>query len=259
MSKKRHEPPPKNEPSPERPPVSAKTSAKKSRVAGQGRGAALPWHPALRWLVSLLVVLHLLAVFVAPWDLSTGRALPPGYLVSHNQQFPLPESPAWQKPLVTRALRSFFEPYLDLTYLNNGYQFFAPDPPPGSHIIRWKVWDTAGAEIAQGQFPDLKEQWPRLFYHRHMMLAAQTGDMGEESGRGYARHLLRKHDGQTIRLEWVIHKLLSPSRVLEGTPLDLDSTYILLAEINETAAQPTASSGSIDDGELPPAIPRETR
>jgi len=248
MSKKKREPP--TEP----PSVATK---KKSRDPGQDKAAALPWHPALRWLVSLLVVLHLLAVFSAPWGLSTYKALPPGYRAVHNGQVPPPESTVWQEPVVVQALHQFFTPYLDLTYLNSGYQFFAPDPA-GSHLIRWKIWDADGTEIAQGKFPDLKEQWPRLFYHRHMMLADQTRDMGEESGRSYARHLLRVHGGKTIRSELVIHTLLSPEQVLQGTPLDAESTYIVLAEINEVAGgQPSPTTFSGSSGELPPAIPQE--
>ncbi|NOY29101.1 MAG: hypothetical protein GXP28_02665 [Planctomycetes bacterium] len=195
----------------------------------------LPWHPAWRWLVSLLLVLHLAAISVAPWNLSTDPALPPGYVAPTGSQ-PLPprDSTVWQQPVVPRGLHRFFNDYLNLAYLNHGYQFFAPDPA-GSNLIRYQVWDSGGAEISAGEFPNLDQQWPRLLYHRHMMLAAQTGDMGEQSGRLYARHLIRLHGGQTGRVEWILHKLLSPQQVLDETPLDAESTYVVLAEIRETA------------------------
>ena len=137
-----------------------------------------------------------------------------------------------------------------MAYLNHGYQFFAPDPA-GSNLIRYQVFDSGGAEIAAGQFPNLDEQWPRLLYHRHMMLAAQTGDMGEESGRRYARHLIQLYGGQSSRVEWILHKLLSPQQVIDETPLDADSTYVVLAEVRQTAN----SDSNPSVGELPVAIP----
>ena len=224
---------------------------KKSSRSSSG----VPWHPVWRWLISLLLILHLTAVFVAPWDLSTDPALPPGYVPPADAQgkpLPLPprDSTVWQQPVVPRKLREFFRHYLNLAYLNHGYQFFAPDPA-GSNLIRYHVYDSGGAEIAAGQFPDLDDQWPRLFYHRHMMLAAQTGEMGEESGRLYARHLMERHGGQSSRVEWVLHRLLSPQQVIDETPLDAESTYVVLAEIRETAG----STANPSVGELPVAIP----
>ncbi|TWU24467.1 hypothetical protein [Bythopirellula polymerisocia] len=197
------------------------------------------WHPAWRVLASVMVVLHVLAVFSAPWDLSTLAALPPGYQagtdsLGRQPQLPPLDSEVWQEPIVPRGLRRFFRHYLNLMYLNHGYEFFAPDPG-GSNIIRYTIRDSGGQTIAEGQFPDLEQEWPRLFYHRHLMLAAQTGDMGPESGRHYAQHLLKANGGQTIRLEWLIHALLSPQQVADGTPLDAPQTKLVLANIDETA------------------------
>jgi len=209
--------------------------AKPSKKSAPRAASGLPWHPAWRWLVSLLLVLHLAAISVAPWDLSTDPALPPGYVAPTGSQ-PLPprDSTVWQQPVVPQGLHRFFNDYLNLAYLNHGYQFFAPDPA-GSNLIRYQVWDSGGAEIAAGEFPHHDQQWPRLLYHRHMMLAAQTGDMGEQSGRLYAKHLINLHGGQTGRVEWILHKLLSPQQVLDETPLDAESTYVVLAEIRESA------------------------
>ncbi len=244
MAKKR----PENQDPVDSPPAKPKKLAKRA-------ASAVPWHPAWRWLVSILVVLHLTAVFVAPWDLSTDPALPPSYMAQNDSQgnpLPVPprESSVWQQPVVPRSLRGFFHHYLNLAYLNHGYQFFAPDPA-GSNLIRYQVWDSGGAELASGEFPNIDQQWPRLFYHRHMMLAAQTGEMGEQSGRLYAKHLIRRHEGKTGRVEWILHKLLSPQQVLDETPFDAPSTYLVLAEINETSAVALNSSSE----ELPIAIP----
>ncbi len=93
---------------------SLKKSAPSKRPALRA-ASGLPWHPAWRWLVSLLVVLHLVAIFVAPWDLSTEPALPPGYIAPTDAQ-PLPprDSTVWQQPVVPRGLHRFFNDYLNL-------------------------------------------------------------------------------------------------------------------------------------------------
>lgn len=183
-----------------------------------------------RTLVSLLVIVHLAAVFSAPWDLATGDALPPGYMPASGQsQLPPPTSTAWQSPLVPRTLRSFFRHYLNLMYLNHGYEFFAPDPA-GTHIIGYRV-STPDGKTVEGRFPDLKAQWPRLLYHRHMMLAEQTELMGPESGRHYADFLATRYGGPS-RIDWVIHLLLSPEQVQSGTPADAQQTYKVLATVS---------------------------
>lgn len=196
-------------------------------------GPELPWRPATRALVSLLVVFHLLAVFVAPWNLSTRAALPPGYTPGTDPSGrqlppPPPEDPLWQQPRLIRALADFFWHYQNLAYLNHGYEFFAPDPA-GTHLIRYRVARPDG-KVIEGHFPDLKTQWPRLFYHRHMMLAEQTAGMGEASGNHYAEHLARVHGGNA-HLEWVVHLLLSPEQVLGGKEPDSPDTYQILATV----------------------------
>jgi hypothetical protein len=47
-------------------------------------------------------------------------------------------------------------------YLDHGYFFFAPNPGP-SHLV--------GIRDQSVLFPDRKEQWPRLLYHRYFMLS----------------------------------------------------------------------------------------
>ena len=78
-----------------------------------------------------------------------------------------------------------------------------------------------------------------------LMLAAQTGDMGEESGRRFAQHLLRVHGGKTIRLEWIYHKLLSPQQVASEQQSDAASNYVVLATIQETAREPSGNEAPV--------------
>ncbi|MEM9660423.1 MAG: hypothetical protein AAF961_18830, partial [Planctomycetota bacterium] len=106
--------------------------------------------------------------------------------------------------------------YVNLLYINHGYEFFAPDPAP-SQLARFVLFDADGDEMATIVLPDIEKQRPRLFYHRHMMLAAQAEDprLGEfEAHRLYAQHLLRTHEGAArVRVERGLHLLLSPQQV----------------------------------------------
>jgi hypothetical protein len=122
----------------------------------------------------------------------------------------------------------FFRHYLNLIYMNHGYEFFAPDPG-GTHLISFRVTKPDGTTV-EGRFPDLEVQWPRLLYHRHMMLAEQTQMMGRASGQSYADHLATLHDGPS-RIDWMIHMLLSPQQVKDGTPLDDRSTYQVIESL----------------------------
>jgi hypothetical protein len=224
-------PPPQIPASKKRPNGQDSSTTARQREPRPSRSVSgLPWHGFWRTLVSLLIVVHLTAVFSAPWDLATGDALPPGYVPPAGQsELPPPGSTVWQEPLLPRTLRRFFSPYLNLLYLNHGYEFFAPDPS-GTHVIGYRVARPDGSTV-EGRFPDLKEQWPRLLYHRYMMLAEQTELMGRESGQHYADYLATRYGGPS-RMDWVIHLLLTPQQVLEGTPLDTQSTYKVLATVN---------------------------
>lgn len=236
MSKKR--PDYQQPPAQARPPQPKQPQPKPKRPA-----SGLPWHAAWRWLVSLLVIAHLAAVISAPWSLSTGDALPPGYIAPPGQpEVPEPNSSAWQKPLVPRTLHRFFRHYLNLVYMNHGYEFFAPDPG-GTHLVSYRVSKPDGTSV-EGRFPDLEAQWPRLLYHRHMMLAEQTQMMGRESGQSYADHLATLHGGPS-RIDWMIHMLLSPQQVKDGISLDDRSTYQVIESLDGQPRQATSGEGLI--------------
>lgn len=229
MAKKRQETSSSDQP-PEKP---VKKKPVKKRAAGE-----LPWHPAWRCLLSLLIVLHLAAVFSAPWALSTAPALPPGFdAMQPPQPLPPPNSPVWQQPVIARGMHQFFHHYLNLLYLNHGYEFFAPDPA-GTHVIDYEVTQAAG-EPVKGRIPSHDLHWPRLLYHRHMMLSEQTQmpAMGPQSGKHYAEHLATLYKGNS-KLGLKVHLLLPPHRVAEDTPLDAPSTFQLIGEVEGTPRQP---------------------
>ena len=216
----------------------------------------------VRWAISAALVLHLSAVFVAPWALTTPPATYPDYdaggtRIGDQNASPgadIPFQPA-QRPLVG-GLIGFFRPYLNFTYLNHGYQFFAPNPGE-SHVIRYTVYDDRGGVIEAGVFPDLRVHRPRLRYHRHFMLAEQSvglamenPQLGEASGTYLARHLLHRHGGAKVDLECLEHRLLSPEQVVAGARIDAPETYRTWAAIKVSA--PIRDARRAGD-QLPPA------
>lgn len=168
----------------------------------------------VRVVVSAILVWHIIAVFIAPMSVP-----PTSYLIMNIAQRPPMQ---W---------------YLDALYINHGYAFFAPDPGAG-RLVRWEVLDNQGRVIEQqkGEFPNKKEQWPRLWYHRHFMLADQAG-AGPEDERNpnfwarkyleaYARHILRRSEnGAAVRVRWIEHRPLDPKAAFDGAKLDDPSTY----------------------------------
>lgn len=163
---------------------------------------------AVRIGVSVILVWHLLAVFLAP------LSVPP------SSNF-----------IMDIAQGTYMQSYLDALYINHGYAFFAPDPGSG-RLIRWEILNPQGAVTKQGEFPNVKEHWPRLWYHRHFMLADQVGDgLDDDAWRrkyleAYGRHILRQSEGAAaVRVRWVEHRPLSPVDALKGMKLDDPSTF----------------------------------
>ena len=237
---------------PSNPPIAKPTKPKKpakAKSAPQKRAPGeLPWHLFWRCGVSLLIVLHLTALFCAPWNLLITRdALPPGYGLPLDAQgrlqpVPPPESPIWQEPIIPRRLHEFFHDYLNVLYLNHGYEFFAP-VPMGTHVIDYQVTQPNG-EVVAGRFPSLDEQWPRLFYNRHMMLTEQTQLQGSKSGRHYADYLATRYGGVS-HLQLKMHFVLSPYQVAKGTSPEDPSTYEVIKEVTgrpRPSAQPNSNT-----------------
>ena len=106
--------------------------------------------PLGKALVSGLLILHLMAVFTAPFSFASRVG---------NASSPFAD-----------GLMSVFRPYIDAMFLNHGYFFFAPNPGE-THLVRYRVQFADGREPVVGTFPDLKQHWPRLLYHRHFMMA----------------------------------------------------------------------------------------
>jgi len=148
--------------------------------------------------------------------------------------------------ITTDALRPVFRPYNGATYQGNSYKFFSPDPGP-SHLIRYELVNDKG-EKTTGTFPDRKEEWPRLFYHRHFMLtehlnqamappapddppppadwtAIKTPPEQLRLAQSYANHLMHKYNATSATLWLVRHSIPTPDQAIKGMKLTDPTLY----------------------------------
>lgn len=212
-------------------PGSAPDAAQPSSAAKSG-AASFPG----RWkiLVSVVVVVHLLAVVAEPMRFFS-------------------RSSRGTSPLVD-PLRWSLAPYIEFAYLNHGYFFFAPEPGP-SHLIECRL--KFGDEEGRLRFPDRKAQWPRLLYHRHFMLAEFLNQLHEvpvmedivgddpqllaewRANRqryemirdSMARHLCERYGAEAATLDRLEHRLPSSVEVLvDQLPLDDPRFYLVLPD-----------------------------
>ena len=156
----------------------------------------------MRRVVSLALLLHLVALVVAP------LAVPPCSQLSLK---------VW----------GVFRPYLEVMFLNHGYHFFAPDPGP-SHLVRYEM-RFADGHVEEGVFPNKTQHKPRLLYHRHFMLSEFLNNLAIDDGRpdlfhavtqSYAEHLRHRHGAESVTLHLRRHYLPSPAHVSSGKRLD---------------------------------------
>ena len=205
-------------------------------LGGAGRGDARrdgdkskPLSRRVRGVVSVLLVLHLVAIASAP----------------------LAMEPA---SLPAQKVFAVFRPYLDAAFLNHGYHFFAPEPGP-SHLIRYELTFSDG-RVESGVFPDPAEQMPRLNYHRHFMLSEFANRLAvndsqqpalHELSRSFARHLMNERDAESATLFLRRHYIPTPQQVREGMTLDAEELY----------AERPLGSFSLDDASLAAGSPNE--
>lgn len=153
------------------------------------------------WCLNLLIVLHLVAIFSAP----------------------LTVGPSSQ---TSRRVWDLFSPYLQALYLNHGFHYFAPEPG-SSNLVSWSVTREDGS-VVSGQFPNFQIH-PRLLYHRHFMLSEVLGnsdpELQSEIVKGFARNLLREHNGRSVSLSTVRHELSTMIRVRAGGKLTDPDLY----------------------------------
>lgn len=192
-----------------------------------------------RRLFSVLLFLHVAAIFIAPFTIATSPD--PGFA---------PGSP------FARVLMLTFQPYIDALFLDHGYAFFAPNPGP-PHLFKARLEFADGRPVEELTYPDLKRHWPRLLYHRHFMLSERLYDgfrppiappqMSEDpaqlvawrEARGnyeryyqslhaaYTRHLRERYGAERVSLIRIEHRLLYPDEVIaERRRIDAPELYI---------------------------------
>ena len=177
-----------------------------TELAAASPEVAAQWSPAVRRIISGLLLLHLTALVAGPASVA-------------------PSS------LLSQSLWHAYRPYLDLAYLNHGYHFFAPEPGP-SHLIRYEA-ELPDGRRRLGYFPDLKQHRPRLLYHRHFMLSEHLANLAADAPQdvvavysaSFARHLLKEHAATSIKLYLVRHDLPAAAAVQAGMALDDASLY----------------------------------
>ncbi len=150
----------------------------------------------MRWGVNLAVVLHFSAILAAAGSVG-----------------PTPD--------YVRAIWEFFHPYLQLLSLNQGYNFFAPEPGP-TNILDFEVTRGDGT-VVRSRLPD-HTKYPRLLYQRHLLLTEHIGiapiDDPRAYYRSYARHVCKKYGGSKVRVIRLFHYPLTMEMVKSGGRLD---------------------------------------
>ncbi|TWU41993.1 hypothetical protein [Novipirellula artificiosorum] len=210
----------------------------------------------LRVVLSLVVIFHLLAVVVPPLSFqANGR---------------LGRSPS------VESLMNLVRGYAQFLYLDRGYAFFAPDPGP-SHLIQAAISDAQG-NMTETIIPRLEDQWPRLRYHRHFMLAEflheiyqppgppaelaeispiearlweQSRSRYEHVRRSIVQHLESENPGQRVVIRRLEHVL--PGFVeMANDPIELSDPrlYRVLADQSLLSGETNEATGM-----LPEAIP----
>jgi hypothetical protein len=243
-------------------PPAEKKAAPAPKPKAPQKPSLWPWGPWFRTLVSLLIAFHITAVFSAPWFIQLSDvfepALPPGRVPrdAQGRVIPLAQLDPNQYPpvraVVPAAIAGPMSPfpliwhYANLLYINNGYDFFSPDPS-FSHLIRYEVRDAAGQTIAKGEWPNRQQQWPRLLYHRYMMLVDQSSGPGNANS-GWETHiadgLMEHYNGASVHMTMVRHNLLTAQEVIDGRRLIEDSTYEVISEMDRVRTLPQTDAAA---------------
>lgn len=157
-----------------------------------------------KWCGSVLLAVHVLAVFIAPASVG-------------------PSSTA------VRNTWSVLSPYLHLTNLNFGYHFFAPEPGPAT-LVEYVAIKEDGERI-WGRMPDRRTMFPRLLYHRYFMLTEFLGGMDPLDPmrpvliESYAQQIMKNHGASSVELKMITHRLSPRERVLLGADINDPDTF----------------------------------
>lgn len=217
-------------------------------------------NPKIRFAISFFVIGHLLAVIAPP--------------LSFQARGPLGPSP------VVATMLAPVEGYSQFLYIDRGYAFFAPDPGP-SHLFQAAITAKDGQRVER-MFPDRADQWPRLLYHRHFMLAEFLDEIYQPPGpppellavdrpqaeywirararyehvrRSVVKHLERQYPGRDVVIRRVEH-LLPDLVEYRRSPIALDDPQlyrvILDAPINMAGGENNLAAPAMPPEVVPP-------
>jgi hypothetical protein len=152
-----------------------------------------------------------------------------------------------QRSVLAGTFAGALQPYIQATFLENGYRFFAPEPGP-SHLIRYEMVFDDGSR-SKGFFPNRQEARPRLLYHRYFMMSEfmntleealqgaqrepnvppdqlrRLRELTEAYAQSYAKHLWREHRAREVKLYLRTHYVPRVQEVQNGTRLDDPALY----------------------------------
>ncbi|MCA9163222.1 MAG: hypothetical protein R3C99_03795 [Pirellulaceae bacterium] len=223
----------------------------------------------VKLFVSLLLAIHLLAVFVPPYRFAT-------------------RGPRGTAP-TAEGMFGLLKPYIDFTYLDHGYFFFAPNPG-ASHLMEVTVTpdnSDGDAKPITRRYPNRDQDWPRLLYHRHFMLSEwlnsgfapstppadilQSPEELEQWQRqrevyalirnSYERHLRHTYQSEQIQLDRIEHR---PPELPEfrdlGWRLDDERLYSVMPE-DRIPDEPALQGGRqpLPEIRIPLAPPTDSR
>jgi hypothetical protein len=157
----------------------------------------------LRYCINVWVVLHFTAIIAAAATIGPTS----DYVLA-----------TWQ----------IFRPYLQLLFLNHGFNFYAPEPS-SSMLMEFEAVRPDGSTVS-GKIPD-PSLWPRLLYQRQLLLTEHISIAPDDRRpwyRSYAHHLCRKHGASKVHLTLVNHVPMPMEMVRNGGRLDDPFTYTKL-------------------------------
>src|SRR5262245_9785766 len=170
-----------------------------------------------RWLVTILVIAHFLAIGAAVTSYS---------------------APNFPAPVLSVMASEPLQPYLQATFLNNAYRFFAPNP--GTPTVMWFRIQREDRSVRWDELPGtaegslVRESYQKrlnlsLLLSQHLSPDPQTGKlrfspMGEICLASVIRHLAHEHGDdkpvKSIGVYVVQHAVITPQQVRDGWKTD---------------------------------------
>ncbi len=160
------------------------------------------------------------------WAKRFGYVLVNCWLIMHVTAIITAPATVGPSSQTARNVWEFVGPYLQVTYLNHGFHYFAPQPG-SSNLVSWTVTLEDGT-TRTGRRRSGPERH-RLLYHRHFMLSEFLGNSDPESQqvlvKAYAKNLLREHNAVSVGLSSIRHDLPTMERIRAGGKLTDSDLY----------------------------------